>query len=481
MDEYLCRAKRKITFCLVSFLLMGVGGFSLTFVHSRALYLTLLIALFALSGLLAWGLYEKMHMSMNYTNRLMRFLVLNTALYTLLFFAFIFTKHLALWCATPFLAPVCLLLSAVVSNPLEKRNNRHYLLKAKERLREMPAIKIGITGSYAKTSVKNALTHFLSQKYKTLVTPANYNTPLGIAKTLQEATGNEEICVFEMGARRKGDIRELCEMISPTVGVLTGIAPQHLETFGSQEVLLKEKGELARFVPSNDMVFYNLTDPLVSTLYRERIGKKIGVGFVEGEYLIQQVEITSGGSSFSLVHGKDRLRISLKSVGKACVINVALAAAIALELGVPANRIEESARELTGAPHRFEVMESGGVTVIDDSYNINPIGAAVALDTLCYFGEGRKVVYCSGMVELGKEEEKCNLELGKKIAECCSLAIVAEGRYGDMVERGIKRANCACKIMRVKNTEEASLLFKKVLKRGDVLLIMSDLPRDYLV
>ena len=160
------------------------------------------------------------------------------------------------------------------------------------------------------------------------------------------------------------------------------------------------------------------------------------------------------------------------------MVNFALAAAVSIECGIPWESVAEIARESYAPAHRFEIVKRGDVTVIDDSYNINPIGAAAALDSLAAFAGERKVVYTSGIVELGEQEERYNRELGEHLAKVADLAIVCEGRYGDAIVRGIGNKT---KVIRVRDTREASVLFGRVLRKGDVLLIMSDLPRDYLL
>lgn len=479
---YFTRAKKDILLCFVWCLCCTGGGIAAVLCCGRILLTACIFLIYWSMGVFTWFIHRVMKMPVTFTNRLVRLLVVNTFLYGLLIFGLYFTSFYALWAAFPALIPVCLPLGALIMNPIEKKNNERYLARAKEKLSHSKGIKIGITGSYGKTSIKTDLDRLLSLSYKTLVTPANYNTPLGIAKTMEVSDGREEILILEMGARRKGDIRELCELVSPTIGVLTGIAPQHLETFKSEEAILWEKGELGRFVPAEGIVFYNLTDSKVRRLYEERQGRKIGVGFEDAEYLIGDLEMSAAGSSFRISRGGEEvLSLDIPIVGKAGVVNCALAAVVALTIGLSREAIEQGAKTLYPAPHRFEVTKVGEFTVIDDSYNINPIGAVSALESLAYFEGDRRVVYASGIVELGEKEADINRELGRKLAANADLAILAEGRYGDYVAEGISEYDPNFRIIRVKDTAEASLLFKKILRKGDVLLIMSDLPRDYLL
>lgn len=476
----LLRAKKQIFVCLLYFAFVAGECLALRVAFSGVFERILIFLLYVATGLFVFIMFEKMHMAMHFTHRLIRFLVFFIFFYTALFIGLFFLQLSDFWSVTPALSPLVLALGALILGPIEKRNNDRYVRRAKNVLGTIPATKIAVTGSYGKTSVKTYLERLLSSKYSTLASPENYNTPLGVAKTVEQASGREEMLIFEMGARRTGDILELCKIVSPDVGVLTGIAPQHLETFGSIENILKEKNVLAEKVSDQNTVFYNLTDPLVRRLYEQRQGKKIGVGYECADYLISDVRFSQKGSSFVLSKGSRCERITMPCVGSACVIDFALAAAVALEFGVSWEDIALTAKRSYPPSHRFEVVKSGDVTVIDDSYNANPVGAAAALDSLQSFEGKRKIVYTSGMVELGKESETINFALGEKIAEAASVAIVAEGRYGDAVAQGIKaKGNVA--LYRVPDTKAASAQFSTILKSGDVLLIMSDLPREYLL
>ena len=387
---------------------------------------------------------------------------------------------LTLLCAvTPALVPLVLPLAALILSPFEKRNNRRYVLAASERLQSVPH-RIGITGSYGKTSVKVILERLLSEKYDTFATPANYNTPLGIAKSVQMMGKHTEIFLSEMGARRIGDISELTETVRPTSGIITGIAPQHLETFGSIENVMKEKEKLALAVP-NGTVYYNLSDERVRALYDRRIDQKVGVGYDNADAVISDVVVTLQGTTFRLLYGDLELELVISLLGRAAAENFALAAVVAIDLGVEAEMIRSVAESLPVIPHRLEVVRQGGLTILDDSYNINPVGAAAALETLSELPALRRVVYTSGMVELGAESFALNAAYGRQIAKVCDVAIVQSSVYGDAVVRGIEEAGKAVRILRVSDTAEATSLFPSVVGSGDVLLITSDLPRDYLL
>ena len=478
---YFHRAIRPIVICLIDCCIIIVLSL-LVFLFCRGILRGLLWALlYVVDGVFTLWLHRKMRMRLTVTNRLARLLIVTVLVYIILYFPFYFASLSFLWTAFPATAPFVLIFSELIVVPFEKKNNARYLRKAKKALAETQAIKIGITGSYGKTGVKSALEQLLSVQYRTLATPANYNTPLGIAKTMELSDGEEEILILEMGARRTGDIQELCDIVSPTIGIITGIAPQHLETFGSIQSILEEKNTLSLAVPSESVVYFNVADERVRGLYEKRVGEKVGVGYENADRLILDPIVTENGTEFLLKSGDRSIRVEIPLYGKAAITDVAVAFAVALDLGVSSELLCERAKRIRPAPHRFEVMKKGSVTIIDDSYNINPIGAAAALDSLSLFPAKRRIVYVSGIVELGNETVKENLMLGKNIAETCSFAIVANGRYGDLVVQGLLAEKPSFPILRVSDTTEATASFRKLLKEEDLLLIMSDLPRDYLL
>ena len=153
----------------------------------------------------------------------------------------------------PLFLPLCVLLAYFITWPIEKLIANVYIKRSMKKLSEFSKLKvIGITGSYGKTSVKNILGTILSEKYRVCPSPASYNTPLGLAKTiLSNLSQDDEIFIAEMGAKQVGDIKELCQMVKPGIGIITGLGNQHFLTFGSIENIIKTKSELIEFVGQN--------------------------------------------------------------------------------------------------------------------------------------------------------------------------------------------------------------------------------------
>ena len=476
---YFRRAKRYILISVLYFCVVAAPLIlAETYLRTAPKYL-LCLFVFILTSVVLFFIGHAMNVRVTVTNRLVRLLVADLVIAAAICLPTYDTPLTLLCAALPALTPVLLPVAALILAPFEKRNNRKYIRAASDRLLTVKE-RIGITGSYGKTSVKTFLDRFLSAMYVVLATPENYNTPLGIARSVQLLTEDTEVFLSEMGARRIGDISELVEMVRPTTGVITGIAPQHTETFGSLENIMREKERLSLGIP-NGRVYFNLCDERVRILYDRRIGDKAGVGYENADAIISDLAVTLKGTSFRLRYGGYDFSVDIPLLGRAAAEDVALAAVVALDLGVDVEKIQAMAKDIPVVPHRAEVLYSGGLTIIDDSYNINPVGAAAALETLSMLPAERRVVYTSGMVELGAEGERLNAEYGRRIAAVCDVALVQSSAYGDAVVRGIESAGGHTRILRVRDTEEATALFPSVVGAGDILLLTSDLPRDYLL
>ena len=161
----------------------------------------------------------------------------------------------------PLLLPLWVALGGLLAWPIEKLVSEMYFRDAQKKLAARPdIIKIGITGSYGKTSVKFILGTILQEKYQTLITPSSFNTPMGVTKIIRERlTPATQVFVAEMGARHVGDIKELCRLVHPRYGVLTSVGPQHLDTFHTLERIKNTKYELMDAVPADGCCFSRMT------------------------------------------------------------------------------------------------------------------------------------------------------------------------------------------------------------------------------
>lgn len=204
---------------------------------------------------------------------------------------------------TTILLPQIIMLALKISVPIENKRNDRYIKYAKEKLQgKANLIKIGITGSYGKTSVKFILTQMLKEKYNVYCTPSSYNTPLGIALSVNALKGDEEIFIAEMGARNMGDIAELCEIVKPTVAIMTGISNQHLESFKTVENIIATKSELSNYVSRNGgFTVFNTDNKYLKELAEKFKGNCGSAGLIDGEVTADNIVIDDG-CTFDLIY-----------------------------------------------------------------------------------------------------------------------------------------------------------------------------------
>lgn len=382
--------------------------------------------------------------------------------------------------------PLWVLLAALIVNPVEKLVQNRFFRRAQAKLASSKAIRIGITGSYGKTSTKFILGTILSEKYKVLVTPASYNTPMGVSKCINESLSEEhEVFIAEMGAAHKGDIAELCRLVHPQYGILTSVGRQHLETFGSLDNIIKTKFDLIRLLPHDGAAFFNGDNEISAKLSeRETVCEtKYVYGVSKNDFYMRAENITSDsdGSSFLLVCSDgSSIKCRTMLLGRHNIINIVGCAAVAYTLGLSMEQIASGIAKVEPVEHRLQLIKgAGGVNVIDDAFNSNPEGAKAALETLGQF-PGTRIVITPGMVQLGSSEDEENIKLGGVIAQYADVAIlVGKKRTAHMREAMIKAGFDESKIYSAADLNDATRYMSSIIKPGDTVLFENDLPDNY--
>ena len=374
--------------------------------------------------------------------------------------------------------------AAAAMQPVENSINRGFFESAKQKLEDRPdLIKVGITGSYGKTSTKFALRDILSQRYNVLATPASFNTPMGLSRVINEQLRPEhELFIAEMGARHVGDIKELCELVNPKYGLLTSVGPQHLETFGSIENIAGTKNELIEALPEDGIAFFSSDGAYVDRLYARCEKEKYRTGFESDrkQYMtVKDVRVDAQGSRFVL-ECEDGVRINCRTklLGRHNIQNIALCAAAARKLGLEMDEIARGIRVIEPVEHRLQLIP-GAITVIDDAFNSNPSGSAEALRVLSGF-PGRRLIITPGMVEQGEKEDELNYAFGAQMPGCVDIAILVGPKhtrpiYDGLVDNGFDKEN----IHVAQNLDEATVLLRQLGRAGDTVLFENDLPDNY--
>lgn len=384
----------------------------------------------------------------------------------------------------PLFLPYLLAFAGLIAWPVEKIISEIYFRDAQRKLRDMPGlIRIGITGSYGKTSVKFFLGTILAEKYNVLVTPSSFNTPMGVTKVIREKLQpGHQVFVAEMGARHRGDIKELCRLVHPELGILTSVGPQHLDTFKTLERVIKTKYELVEALPPDGHIFFADDDGICVKLYdrTEKPKTLVSIRRENCDVWASDISTTPEGSTFVLHEkGGESIQCTTKLLGQHNIQNILLAAAVCLHLNLTLAQIARGISKLEPVEHRLQLIQSGGLTIIDDAFNSNPQGAMAAIQVLKEF-QGRRIIITPGMVELGDKEEQFNYDFGKAMASCVDIAILVGKKHTLPIFRGLKEAGFPENdIHPVSSLAEATKLLHSLARAGDVVLFENDLPDNY--
>lgn len=384
---------------------------------------------------------------------------------------------------------VWVILAVYVLTPVEKSINNRFRREAEDILRSNPGlIVVGITGSYGKTSTKHYLHRILQEEKEVLMTPGSFNTPLGVIRTIREQMQPQhEIFICEMGAKQRGDIKEICDIVHPQMGIITAVGPMHLETFRTIGGVQSTKFELADALPPDGLIVVNQDfEACASRPVTNTECVRYGVADTDADYHAENVSYGPQGSSFDIV-GRDgsRLTITTRLLGECNISNLMAAVIIARRLGVPDDKIRYAASRIEQVEHRLNTKRTpGGVTIIDDAFNSNPSGAKMAVEVLGHFSgngqTGRRIIVTPGMVELGKEQYSLNRELGGQMAAHVDMAVIV-GKYNrEALLDGLKSAGFPSeKAYAVDSFAQAQDLLAKELRAGDTVLYENDLPDSF--
>ena len=380
---------------------------------------------------------------------------------------------------------VIMYIANILLAPVEKHINKGYYNDAARILASMPDLKIiGITGSYGKTSTKHYLHRILSEKYDVLMTPGSYNTTLGVIRTVREyLKPYNEVFIVEMGAKQQGDIKEICDLVHPHMGIVTAVGEQHLESFKSIENVQSTKFELIDALPSDGLGVVNDDFEYVAN---RKVDNVKCVRYAVNEtanaaYTATDIIYDETGTHFKVVGNGKELSLHTRLVGECNISNLIAAVIIALQLEVPDEKIRYAVEKIEQVEHRLNLKRTpGGITIIDDAFNSNPTGSKMAMDVLSRFNKGKRIVITPGMIELGDKQYELNEALGVKIAECADVAIIVGEYNKDALLNGIKQGNMNGEnVHAVASFNEAQQVLTTIAKAGDTVLYENDLPDTF--
>jgi len=346
-------------------------------------------------------------------------------------------------------------------------------VRAAATLDRVNPIRVAITGSYGKTTIKGYVRHLLSETHSVVASPASFNNSAGLSRSVNEHLNDgTEIFVAEMGTYGPGEIADLVSWVQPSISVLAAIGPVHLERFGDLDRIVASKSEI--FSTSRTAVVNIDAYGLAAEANRLQAS---GINVLKCSAKDPTADI--------FVTSKEGLTVSVSNrqvvaglPSDAAATNVACAVAVAVALEVPDTTIAHRLTDLPSVDHRRQVLTSpAGVTIIDDTYNSNPAGAAAALNTLSRIDANRKVVVTPGMVELGKRQVTENRRFGVD-ASLLADDLLIVGRTNKAALANGARDGTA-RVHLLPNRDEATKWVRENLKPGDAVLYENDLPDHY--
>jgi len=330
---------------------------------------------------------------------------------------------------------------------------------------------IGVTGSAGKTTTKEAIAHVLSSRFRVLKSEGNFNNHFGLPLMLLKLEPEHDLAVIEMGMSHAGEIRALAKIAQPEIGVVTNVAPVHLEFFDSLAGIARAKYELVESLPSSGTAVLNADDEYVSQFGRGFHGTVItyGMGAMADVRAENVQSLGAAGSEFDVIAGGGVEHAVLPLVGEHNVLNALAAVSVGLACGMKPAESVAALATLAPADKRGEVLQLGNITVINDCYNSNPKALNAMVDALAAMKAGRRIVVAGEMLELGPAGEEMHRSAGQHIGEKKVDVLIGVRGLAQAMVQGAKQAGTAAEF--VTTPEQAGEWLARETRDGDVVLL----------
>lgn len=460
--------------------------------NNIAPYIFIVICLFLTYVFIEKRKKEPTKLPLKYTARIKRLILTQTILYLIPIIIFIITftkENLSLYYLIlgllSYFNYFILIFINFINRPLEYFVGQHFRNKALSKLNSMTNMEvIGVTGSYGKTSTKNILYDILNVKYNVFKTPANYNTPFGLMITINDYLDKyNDYFIAEMGACKKGEIKELCDLVHPKYGVLTRVGLAHLETFGSEEIIQTTKFELIESLPSDGIGVLNGDDEkqLSYKIKNDCQIRWIGIDNQDVDCYAKDLELTYKGTKFKVKFKDDKKEYTFetKLLGRNNIYNILAGITLGKELGMKIEDLQKAVKRVEPIEHRLSMTKYYDINIIDDAYNSNPMGCKMALEVLKMM-PGKHIVVTPGMIEVGEKEYEVNKEFGRQIAEHTDeVILIGEEKTKPIYEGLIENKFPKTKIHILNDVMDAFPLMLKLKEDNTYVLLENDLPDSF--
>jgi UDP-N-acetylmuramoyl-tripeptide--D-alanyl-D-alanine ligase len=330
---------------------------------------------------------------------------------------------------------------------------------------------IGVTGSAGKTTTKEAIAHVLSARYRVLKSEGNFNNHFGLPLMLLKLEPEHDVAVIEMGMSHAGEIRALAKIAQPEIGVVTNVAPVHLEFFDSLAGIARAKYELIESLPATGTAVLNADDEYVSQFGRDFKGKVVTYGTCATADIRPEHVITRGaeGSEFDVVMSDAREHARLPLVGEHNILNALAAVAVGVARGLTPSEAVGALASLAPPDKRGQVLQLGNITVINDCYNSNPKALRAMVDALAAMKAGRRIVVAGEMLELGPAGEEMHHAAGQHLGEKKIDVLVGVRGLAQAMVDGARGSGARAEF--VATPEEAGEWLAREARDGDVVLL----------
>jgi UDP-N-acetylmuramoyl-tripeptide--D-alanyl-D-alanine ligase len=330
---------------------------------------------------------------------------------------------------------------------------------------------VGVTGSAGKTTTKEAIAHVLGARFRVLKSEGNFNNHFGLPLMLLKLEPEHEVAVIEMGMSHAGEIRALAKIAHPEIGVVTNVAPVHLEFFDSLAGIARAKYELIESLPANGTAVLNADDEYVSQFGRDFKGRVVMYGTqVTADVRAENIEARGAeGSTFDVVTSGGRERASLPLVGEHNILNALAGVAAGLALGLKLSETVAALATLAPPDKRGQVVKLGNITVINDCYNSNPKALDAMIDALAAMPAVRRIVVAGEMLELGPMGEEMHRAAGQSVAAKKIDVLIGVRGLAQAMTESAKQSGASAEF--VATPEEAGAWLARETRDGDVVLL----------
>ena len=431
-------------------------------------------------------------LSLKMTNRAKRIFYVALAIYTFLaiisFACSSSSFSIWLWQILIFQTiPICLVAACGLLSKEEAKRQATYLKEAKEMIKQANPFIIGITGSYGKTSTKEALVQVLQIALGSTFSPLKgVNTTMGITKEIRtKLKSGYRYAVIEMGAYKQGSIKELCELTPPQAGIITGIGTAHLERFGSVDTIRMTKGELAQSIPAEGILVCNGDSPgsrAIASEMKKNTTLLYGLDKQLGDLncWISHIDTTVKGTHFKIEWKGKVFEGFTPLLGKSSLSNIAAVFTMACALGGQPSYVLAAISNLELVDNRLQVRKEGDKVFLRDAYNSNPLGFASALEVMKALPGNKRILMTPGIIELGKEQFVENEKIGRIAAAICDFALIVNEENKHALEAGLRAGGMGKeKVLFCPTRKEAFEKLNSLMEKDDLVLIENDLPDLY--